>query len=32
MSSREENTMNDHITVKGRGGTFAACINQWFAY
>src|SRR5271169_6986193 len=26
MSSREENTMNDHITLKGRGGTFGAYI------
>src|SRR5277367_4678765 len=28
MSSREDNTMNDHITLKGRGGTFAAYIAR----
>jgi carboxymethylenebutenolidase len=28
MSPREENTMNDHITVKGQGGTFAAYIAR----
>src|ERR1700693_6055589 len=28
MSSREENTMNDNITLKGRGGTSAAYIAR----